>query len=99
VLVDETNRCFSAPVVAARPGGKAGGGAALTAFGREVVAHYRAIERRAAAAAAADLAALQAAAGTHADEPADAPHPRPRGCRGGTGREGTRDCRARRSGA
>ena len=48
VLVDETNRCFSAPVVEAHPGGRAGGGAELTTFGREVVGHYRAIERRAA---------------------------------------------------
>ncbi len=62
LLVDATNRCFRAPVVAARPGGKAGGGAALTTFGREVVAHFRAIERRAAAAAAADLEALEKAA-------------------------------------
>jgi len=92
VLVDETNRCFGTPVVEARPGGRAGGGAELTAFGREVVAHYRAIERHAAAAAAADLDALQAAAADRAPAPEGAPGRRPRDCRGGTGRDGARDC-------
>jgi molybdate transport system regulatory protein len=99
VLVDETNRCFAAPVVEARPGGKAGGGAALTAFGREVVAHYRAIERHAATAAAHDLQALQAAAADRAQAPAEERSERPADCSGGTGRERTSDCALRRGGA
>ncbi|MFP4270371.1 MAG: winged helix-turn-helix domain-containing protein [Alphaproteobacteria bacterium] len=86
LLVDETNRCFSAPVVEARPGGKAGGGTQLTAFGREVVAHYRAIERRAAAAAADDLEALQAAAAERLETPGGTGD-RARDCRGGTARD------------
>ncbi len=92
VLVDETNRCFDTPVVEARPGGRAGGGAELTVFGREVVAHYRAIERRAAAAAAEDLQALQSAAAERPDASAKEPGDRSRDCRGGTGRDGTGDC-------
>ena len=61
-LVDETNRCFRQPAVAARPGGRAGGGAARTPFGREVVGRYRAIERQAETAARSELTALQASA-------------------------------------
>jgi len=98
VLVDETNRCFSAPVVEARPGGKAGGGAELTAFGREVVAHYRAIERRAASAAAEDLDALQAAAAEHPAPTEERTGDRRRDCRGGTSRDAASDCRARPKG-
>lgn len=95
VLVDETNRCFHAPVVAARPGGRAGGGASLTTLGREVVAHYRAIERRAATAAAEDLEALQAAV---ADRRGELGERERDPCRG-TGRDGGRDCAVRRGGA
>src|SRR3546814_17994663 len=39
-LVDELNRCFGRAVVATQMGGRAGGGAALTPFGCELVAHY-----------------------------------------------------------
>ncbi|MBM3647066.1 MAG: LysR family transcriptional regulator [Alphaproteobacteria bacterium] len=59
-LVDEINRGFAEPLVAAQTGGKAGGGAALTPRGQELVRHYRAIERKALSAAASHLAALQA---------------------------------------
>lgn len=59
-LVEEMNRLFGKPVVAAKPGGKHGGGAQLTTVGLAVVSRYRAIERAAASAAAKQLAALQA---------------------------------------
>lgn len=39
-LVDEMNRHFSQPVVAARFGGSRGGGARLTDFGRETLERY-----------------------------------------------------------
>ncbi len=58
LLIDSMNRCFSEPVVATQLGGRAGGGAALTALGAAVVEHYRAIERAAARAAARHLALL-----------------------------------------
>lgn len=49
LLVDEMNRTLPTPVVEAKPGGRQGGGAALTAFGTRVIACYRAIERDAVA--------------------------------------------------
>lgn len=61
-LVDELNRCFGKPVVSTQMGGKAGGGAALTVFGTELVAHYRAIESKAEEAVSPHLNALRAAA-------------------------------------
>jgi molybdate transport system regulatory protein len=59
-LVAETNRTFEEPLVAAQIGGRSGGGAALTRRGRELVRHYREIERKALAATAAHLKALDA---------------------------------------
>jgi len=59
-LVAELNAAFAQPLVAAQSGGRHGGGASLTPFGRELVAHYRAIEAKAAQAVAAHLAALEA---------------------------------------
>lgn len=58
-LVDETARICGRPVVASQTGGKHGGGARLTAFGEELIARYRAIEKAAAKAARAELKALQ----------------------------------------
>jgi molybdate transport system regulatory protein len=46
--------------VTAQTGGRAGGGAALTPRGRELIRHYRMIERKALSATAAHLKALQA---------------------------------------
>ena len=46
LLVEEMNRMFAKPLVAARPGGAKGGGAELTAAGAKVVALYRAAERK-----------------------------------------------------
>ncbi len=60
-LVESLNADLGAPVVAARPGGRRGGGAALTPLGAEVVARYRSIEAHARAAAESDLRALVAA--------------------------------------
>lgn len=41
LLVDTMNGAFRAPVIEAAPGGARGGGAALTAHGREVLVLYR----------------------------------------------------------
>ena len=63
-LVAKINASFTEPLVTSQPGGKQGGGAALTPRGRDVVTTYRAIERDAQAAAAAHLVCLQASART-----------------------------------
>ncbi len=60
LLVDELNRAFENPVISAQPGGKSGGGAHLTDWGRDVIAHYRRIEKLAAAAVADEVALLHA---------------------------------------
>jgi molybdate transport system regulatory protein len=60
LLIDDMNRCFREPVIAAQPGGARGGGAALTAFGRRLVRDYRAIETQATAAAQTRLRAIAA---------------------------------------
>lgn len=60
LLADEINRMFDEPVIAAKHGGKAGGGAALTPFGKTVLARYRAMEARARAVYADELAWLAA---------------------------------------
>ena len=61
LLVDSLNTTFKEPVVSTKLGGKAGGGARLTPFGREVLQHYRKLEARAATAGKAHLAALETA--------------------------------------
>lgn len=61
LLVAELNQGFHHPVVAARTGGKGGGHAGLTDFGRELLGRYRAIERDARAAVVDHLKALDAA--------------------------------------
>jgi molybdate transport system regulatory protein len=60
LLVDDMNRCFRDAVVTAQPGGKEGGGAALTAFGQDLVRSYRAIVAEATAATEARVSALEA---------------------------------------
>ncbi|SMH60230.1 winged helix-turn-helix domain-containing protein [Azospirillum agricola] len=60
LLVDDLNHIFREPVVSAAVGGKHGGGTVLTAFGEQVIDHYRAVEREARVATAHRLAALQA---------------------------------------
>jgi molybdate transport system regulatory protein len=59
-LIEELNAGFKRPLVTAQTGGKSGGGAALTALGKSVVAHYTAIETKTHKAATRHLAALQA---------------------------------------
>src|SRR6201991_5014282 len=61
LLIDDMNRCFREPVVAAQPGGAQGGGASLTAFGEELIQKYRAIETQATAAAKQQLRDLETA--------------------------------------
>ena len=54
-LVEAINASFSRPVVITAVGGKRGGGAAVTAFGREIVASYRRMEEKASTAIGSDL--------------------------------------------
>jgi molybdate transport system regulatory protein len=61
LLVDDMNKCFSEPVIAAQAGGSHGGGAALTSFGNRLIDQYRAIENAAHSATAARLRELEAA--------------------------------------
>jgi molybdate transport system regulatory protein len=55
LLVDDLNHSFREAVVIKKPGGVQGGGATLTAFGRDLIAKYRAIETKATAMAARQL--------------------------------------------
>jgi molybdate transport system regulatory protein len=57
-LVKSLNESFQAPLVDLVKGGRAGGGARLTALGREVLTLYRRMESKAEAAIAEDLAAF-----------------------------------------
>jgi len=59
LLVDDLNRCFRAPVVVTQPGGRQGGGAELTRFGRELIKKYRSVETRATKAANPQLRELK----------------------------------------
>ncbi len=59
MLVEAMNKGFGQPVVESQVGGKDGGGAKLSAFGTDLVAHYRAIERAAEKAASPFLARLE----------------------------------------
>jgi molybdate transport system regulatory protein len=58
-LVDDLNRGFGRPVLAAAPGGRRGGGARLTPFGEEVVSRFRDMEASAGQAVARHLRALE----------------------------------------
>jgi len=62
MLVAEINDSFTEPLVSAQTGGRAGGGATLTDFGRDMVDAYRSIEREAERAAGPYLDRIQAAA-------------------------------------
>ena len=59
-LVEALNRSFREPVVTTAVGGKRGGGAVVTDFGKELVESYHAMEAKASAAIAADLEAFSA---------------------------------------
>lgn len=59
LLVEELNGMFRSPVVLKSTGGKQGGGAALTPFGAELLARFRAMESRAEEAMQEDLGWLE----------------------------------------
>ncbi len=58
LLADEINRMFREPSIFTRHGGKSGGGAGLTEFGRELFSRYRRMEAAMLKAADEDLAWL-----------------------------------------
>ncbi|WP_313602233.1 transcriptional regulator [Rhizobium sp.] len=58
LLSDEINRMFREPSIFTRHGGKSGGGAGLTEFGRELLSRYRRMETAMLEAADQDLAWL-----------------------------------------
>lgn len=58
-LVEEMNAIFRLPLVESARGGAGGGGAQLTEAGTAVLAAYRGVEAKAAAAGAAELAVLR----------------------------------------
>lgn len=51
LLVDAMNRCWAEPLVLTAPGNARGGGARVSGFGAQVLAHYRALQDRVADAA------------------------------------------------
>ena len=55
-LVEAINLSFNQPVVVTATGGKRGGGASVTVFGRALVAQFHAMEDKASSAIAEDLA-------------------------------------------
>jgi len=59
LLVDEVNKMFDTPVVETKLGGKGGGLAALTMFGRSLVQIYRGMEADALQAFARRIGALE----------------------------------------
>jgi len=61
LLVDAMNHTFREPLVSTTLGGKSGGGARLTPFGREVLQHYRRLEAKATSACKPQLVALESA--------------------------------------
>lgn len=54
-LVEALNKSFCEPVVLTAVGGKRGGGAVVTEFGKQLVAQYRGMEAKASAVIADDL--------------------------------------------
>ena len=54
-LVEALNADFREPVIRTAVGGRRGGGASVTAYGRKLAARFRAMEDKASAAIAADL--------------------------------------------
>ena len=55
LLVDELNHLFRQPSIETKQGGKSGGGAALTAFGEELLMRFRSMETRTMKTLAEDL--------------------------------------------
>lgn len=71
LLVDEMNRAFAEPVIAASPGGSAGGGARLTSTGLAVIAIYRRVQAKAEAAIGHELDEIAALLAPEPKPPAD----------------------------
>lgn len=61
LLADEANRMFTEPLFATRLGGRGGGQAQLTLFGRKVIDLYRAMQSQTEQRFSSDVAALEAA--------------------------------------
>ena len=61
LLADEANRMFAQPLFATRLGGRGGGQAQLTIFGRQVIDLYRAMQSQTEQRFCDDIAALEAA--------------------------------------
>jgi molybdate transport system regulatory protein len=59
IMVDELNRLFAEPVVESTIGGQKGGGAALTAWGDELIERFEDMEREANASIGPHLGALE----------------------------------------
>ena len=59
-LLDAFGACFSEPLIVRQQGGKGGGSAQLTDFGRDVVERYRRMEALASQAIARELAPVEA---------------------------------------
>lgn len=59
LLVDSMNTHFRGPLVVATKGGNQRGGAELTALGKEVLARYRSMERKALKGIAGEVAAFE----------------------------------------
>lgn len=58
-LIDVMNTTFSSPVVTTQSGGKKGGGAEVTEFGRQLIDDYRNCERKFREAAAPELERME----------------------------------------
>ncbi|OGA23310.1 MAG: LysR family transcriptional regulator [Betaproteobacteria bacterium RIFCSPLOWO2_02_FULL_67_26] len=71
-LVEALNQSFKEPVVLTAVGGKRGGGAVVTEFGKRLVAQYHEMEAKASAAIAAELEEFS----THLRKPSSKRKPR-----------------------
>lgn len=58
-LLDDVNRCFRGRVLETEAGGRSGGGARVTDFGRDLVARFHAMRAKAAKVLAEDLRAFE----------------------------------------
>lgn len=58
MLIDTLNAAFARPVIDTAQGGRAGGGARLTAVGKQILASYRHLQGKAEQSARADLDAI-----------------------------------------
>lgn len=73
LLIDSMNALFRHPVVTTAAGGRHGGGAELTEFGRDLIARYRMMEAEAGLALAAHIAALEEELAPPGEEGAEEP--------------------------